>query len=240
QEKLGLISKPCFILLRKEKLMEKQPSPSTNPVNQASFLLSTFASVVTGHKMIRVPTAILSPDKEFRYLWTVIVTAAHWAGGTPYTSSYELAESCVFDKQSPVLLPSSLTKFFLEAKRSDNSVALSIYFKVNAWRIYLPNPLCIRPEFNNWFILADFVTPSVIMGRRPSPWKPWSYGQKDSHLLSLLTPAFSLVKTPLILTALTSMLLLRSPTASWQQKNINSLKIIILLLPTSLWLRYSI
>ncbi|CAI2199896.1 2725_t:CDS:2, partial [Funneliformis geosporum] len=76
QEKLGLISKPCFILLRKEKLMEKQPSPSTNPVNQASFLLSTFASVVTGHKMIRVPTAILSPDKEFRYLWTVIVTAA--------------------------------------------------------------------------------------------------------------------------------------------------------------------
>jgi hypothetical protein len=58
------------------------------------------------------------PDKEFRYLRTVIVTAAvhqglisrlapihltfwHWAGITPYTSSYELAESCVFGKQSP-------------------------------------------------------------------------------------------------------------------------------------------
>ena len=56
------------------------------------------------------------PDKEFRYLRTVIVTAAvHWgfsshrkafpltfqhrAGVTPYTSSFELAESCVFDKQ---------------------------------------------------------------------------------------------------------------------------------------------
>ena len=57
------------------------------------------------------------PDKEFRYLRTVIVTAAvhrgfnselapllltfrHWAGVSPYTSSYELAETCVFVKQS--------------------------------------------------------------------------------------------------------------------------------------------
>jgi len=56
------------------------------------------------------------PDKEFRYLRTVIVTAAvhqgfistrerlhltfwHWAGVSPYTSSYELARTCVFDKQ---------------------------------------------------------------------------------------------------------------------------------------------
>ena len=62
------------------------------------------------------------PDKEFRYLRTVIVTAAvyrgfisallpkynalhltfrHRAGVRPYTSSFDLAESCVFDKQSP-------------------------------------------------------------------------------------------------------------------------------------------
>ena len=57
------------------------------------------------------------PDKEFRYLRTVIVTAAvHWgfrnqlalialtfqhrAGVRPYTSTYVLAEPCVFDKQS--------------------------------------------------------------------------------------------------------------------------------------------
>ena len=57
------------------------------------------------------------PDKEFRYLRTVIVTAAvhrgfdqelaphhltfrHRAGVTPYTSSYDFAECCVFDKQS--------------------------------------------------------------------------------------------------------------------------------------------
>ncbi len=38
------------------------------------------------------------PDKEFRYLRTVIVTAAVFR---PYTSSYDFAEPCVFDKQSP-------------------------------------------------------------------------------------------------------------------------------------------
>ncbi len=60
------------------------------------------------------------PDKEFRYLRTVIVTAAvhrgfgselrlrlplpltfrHWAGVSPYTSPYGFAETCDFDKQS--------------------------------------------------------------------------------------------------------------------------------------------
>ncbi len=59
------------------------------------------------------------PDKEFRYLRTVIVTAAvhrgfssdllkalpltfrHWAGVSPYTSPFGFAETCVFVKQSP-------------------------------------------------------------------------------------------------------------------------------------------
>ena len=60
------------------------------------------------------------PDKEFRYLRTVIVTAAvhwgfgsmllfrlhfpltfqHWAGVSPYTSAFAFAETCVFVKQS--------------------------------------------------------------------------------------------------------------------------------------------
>src|SRR6476620_5290900 len=67
------------------------------------------------------------PDKEFRYLRTVIVTAAvyrgfnselalllltfrHRAGVSPYTSSYEFAEACVLGKQSPPpgLCPSCL------------------------------------------------------------------------------------------------------------------------------------
>ena len=86
------------------------------------------------------------PDKEFRYLRTVIVTAAvywgfgsmlahfpltfqHRAGVSPYTSSLEFAQTCVFVKQSlepflcgpsfnghlfsrsyEVILPSSLTR----------------------------------------------------------------------------------------------------------------------------------
>src|SRR5712671_3377980 len=58
------------------------------------------------------------PDNEFRYLRTVIVTAAvyrgfdselapllltfrHRAGVRPYTSSCDFAEPCVFSKQSP-------------------------------------------------------------------------------------------------------------------------------------------
>jgi hypothetical protein len=57
------------------------------------------------------------PDKEFRYLRTVIVTAAvhrgfdserepllltfrHWAGVSPYTSGFPFAETCAFVKQS--------------------------------------------------------------------------------------------------------------------------------------------
>ena len=57
------------------------------------------------------------PDKEFRYLRTVRVTAAvhrgfdfelapvlltfrHWAGVSPYTSPYGFAGTCVFVKQS--------------------------------------------------------------------------------------------------------------------------------------------
>ena len=57
------------------------------------------------------------PAKEFRYLRTIIVIAAvhqgldserkpllvtfwHWAGISPYTSTYVLAETCVLNKQS--------------------------------------------------------------------------------------------------------------------------------------------
>ena len=61
------------------------------------------------------------PDKEFRYLRTVIVTAAvhrgfsserklipltfrHRAGVSPYTSTFVFAQTCVFGKQSHGLL----------------------------------------------------------------------------------------------------------------------------------------
>jgi hypothetical protein len=69
------------------------------------------------------------PDKEFRYLWTVRVTAAvywsfgqvlkdphltfqHRAGVRPNTSSLDFAESCVFIKQSLPPLLSLLSLVF--------------------------------------------------------------------------------------------------------------------------------
>ena len=102
------------------------------------------------------------PDKEFRYLRTVIVTAAvyrgfnselalllltfrHRAGVSPYTSSFDFAETCVFAKQSPgpilcgspfnehsfsrsygVNLPSSLTTLLPLALESSSCLPVSV------------------------------------------------------------------------------------------------------------------
>ena len=102
------------------------------------------------------------PDKEFRYLRTVIVTAAvywgfssllaqipltfqHRAGVSPYTSSFDLAQTCVFAKQLPgpilcgsllhehplsrsygVNLPSSLTTLLPLALESSSCLPVSV------------------------------------------------------------------------------------------------------------------
>ncbi len=101
------------------------------------------------------------PDKEFRYLRTVIVTAAvHWgfdsmlahllltfqhrAGVSSYTSSFDLAQTCVFGKQllGPILcgsisehpfsrsygvnLPSSLTTLLPLALESSSYLPVSV------------------------------------------------------------------------------------------------------------------
>ena len=87
--------------------------------------LTSFANVRNLSCASRRKLAIQLPDKEFRYLRTIIVIAdidrglcsaststlrqkyrphltfRHWSGITPHTSSYEFAGSCVFDKQSP-------------------------------------------------------------------------------------------------------------------------------------------
>jgi hypothetical protein len=95
------------------------------------------------------------PDKEFRYLRTVIVTAAvhrgfgsklaplpltfrHWAGVSPYTSACAFAQTCVFGKQSvepfhcdPLagapLLP-KLRGYFAEFLNEGSPVRLSILY----------------------------------------------------------------------------------------------------------------
>ena len=83
----------------------------------------THSSISPGPSLRQCPTRYAFragrnlPDKEFRYLRTVIVTAAvhrgfnselapllltfrHWAGVSPYTSACAFAETCVFGKQS--------------------------------------------------------------------------------------------------------------------------------------------
>ena len=95
------------------------------------------------------------PDKEFRYLRTVIVTAAvHWgfnsmlshllltfqhrAGVSSYTSSFDLAQTCVFGKQllgpflcgcisAAPLLP-KLRGQFAEFLNNPSPVGLRIFF----------------------------------------------------------------------------------------------------------------
>lgn len=95
------------------------------------------------------------PDKEFRYLRTVIVTAAvhrgfnselapllltfrHWAGVSPYTSACALAQTCVFGKQSaepfhcdqPALAPllPKLRGYVAEFLNEGSLVRLSILY----------------------------------------------------------------------------------------------------------------
>jgi hypothetical protein len=85
------------------------------------------------------------PDKELRYLRTVIVTAAvhqgldskrepllvtfwHWAGVSPYTSSCDLAETCVFDKQFLEIFNCGLTPISKYGHRQGLSLSYTCCF----------------------------------------------------------------------------------------------------------------
>ena len=118
------------------------------------------------------------PDKEFRYLRTVIVTAAvyrgfdsglslllltfqHRAGVSPYTSSFDLAETCVFDKQSPgpfhcgsfsgaPLIP-KLRGQFAEFLNYPSPVGLRILFLTT----------CVGLRYGRHFIYTELFSPSA-------------------------------------------------------------------------------
>jgi hypothetical protein len=110
--------------------LSPNPRPSYSKAPRGLFVLARVTRIFTGTSISPSPSlrqcpdryAIRAgrnlPDKEFRYLRTVIVTAAvhrgfgselsplpltfrHWAGVSPYTSAFALAETCVFVKQSP-------------------------------------------------------------------------------------------------------------------------------------------
>ena len=104
--------------------------PSCSKASRGLFVLLRVTRIFTGTSISPSPSLRQRPsryafhagrnlpDKGFRYLRTVIVTAAvhrgfgsrlsplpltfrHWARVSPYTSSFDLAETCVFVKQSP-------------------------------------------------------------------------------------------------------------------------------------------
>ncbi len=114
-----MLRKPCLI---------SRPRCSKAP--RGLFVLSWVTRIFTGTSISPSPLSRQRssryslragrnlPDKEFRYLRTVIVTAAvhrgfaswlrsplritfrHWAGVSPYMSAFAFAETCVFGKQS--------------------------------------------------------------------------------------------------------------------------------------------
>ena len=118
------------------------------------------------------------PDKEFRYLRTVIVTAAvyrgfnselslllltfqHRAGVSPYTSSFDLAETCVFGKQSlgpfhcgllseAPLLP-KLRSQFAEFLNYPSPAGLRILFLST----------CVGLRYGHLFLYAKLFSPSA-------------------------------------------------------------------------------
>jgi hypothetical protein len=109
----------------------RAPRPGCSKAPRGLFVLSQVTRIFTGTSISPSPPSRQCssryafragrnlPDKEFRYLRTVIVTAAvhrgftsrlrtplrftfrHWAGISPYTSAaLAVAETCVFGKQS--------------------------------------------------------------------------------------------------------------------------------------------
>ena len=112
------------------RIPDPSPVPSCSKAPRGLLVLARETRIFTGTSISPSPSlrqrpdryAIRAgrnlPDKEFRYLRTVIVTAAvyrgfesklapllltfrHWAGVSPYTSAFAFAETCVFAKQSP-------------------------------------------------------------------------------------------------------------------------------------------
>src|SRR6266581_7191045 len=114
-------------MLRSHRLVSR---PRCSKAPRGLFVLSWVTRIFTGTSISPSPLSRQRssryslragrnlPDKEFRYLRTVIVTAAvhrgfpsplrsrlrftfrHWAGVSPYTSAFTFAETCVFGKQS--------------------------------------------------------------------------------------------------------------------------------------------
>ena len=131
-------------MLRTHRLVSR---PRCSKAPRGLFVLSWVTRIFTGTSISPSPLSRQCssryslragrnlPDKEFRYLRTVIVTAAvhrgfsswlrsplpftfrHWAGVSPYMSACALAETCVFGKQSLEPMSCGLLTPWHEAKK---------------------------------------------------------------------------------------------------------------------------
>ena len=162
------------------------PMPSCSKAPRGLFVLPRVTRIFTGTSTSPSPPsrqrpsryAIRAgrnlPDKEFRYLRTVIVTAAvhwgfgssrealpltfqHWAGVSPYTSAFAFAETCVFVKQSPGPAHCDLRPFARASRgpaarrsfsRSYGTILPSSLARNHSstWR-YLPSPTCVGVRY---------------------------------------------------------------------------------------------
>ena len=138
------------------------------------------------------------PDKEFRYLRTVIVTAAvhrgfnsqlapllltfrHWAGVSPYTSACAFAETCVFGKQSvepfhcgrlaPAPLLPKLQGHFAEFLNPSSPVRLSIFYSSTCVGLWYGRLASSSTWLFSSHITADFwLAPGItVVNRLPPP-----------------------------------------------------------------------
>ena len=117
------------------------------------------------------------PDKEFRYLRTVIVTAAvyrdfdqelsphhlifrHRAGITPYTSTFVFAECCVFSKQ---LQPPILCDLFMLGVFHSSHYKGTPYPEVTVSICRVPSPeFSQAPEYIQLAHLCRFTVRSTL------------------------------------------------------------------------------
>ena len=119
------------------------------------------------------------PDKEFRYLRTVIVTAAvhwgfdselapllltfqHWAGVSSYTSAFALAETYVFVKQSlgPIFCASISRVPFIPKLQGHFAEFLNKNYLARLW--ILSSPTCVRLRYGHHKVLLEAFLGSVV------------------------------------------------------------------------------
>ena len=146
------------------------------------------------------------PDKEFRYLRTVIVTAAvywgfnsmlahllltfqHRAGVSPYTSSFDLAKTCVFAKQllGPILCGSLSRAPLLPKLRGQLAEFLNNPSPVCLRILFLPT--CVGLRYGHLRYTQGFSRLPPCICKKPTP---YSYTSEVSPCLNLSVATESL------------------------------------------------